>query len=324
MGSQIRSPPALIPTPAPITRDEITAIVLLWVAVAGVVWLQLGLARATRSRLGGLTVIVLFFFVLPALAIFAVYPFLPREPDPAQIVAIAASAALWIASAMVMSVAEGREQRRIGMGKPGPLPRIIRVRRSDWIVIVALATAVAVPRVVAAAVVTRPCVDVEARLAARQPGLIEREPSAWMPGSPPAGGQVVAAGPMAIDDVVASRVDGEDGRAALIAAGFQDAHHVRIAGPDGPAEVTAQRFATQDGALAFDAYATRYACVFATDTSAGPNDGVGLAIRYGDATNPYGDQVAWIDGRTRILAWVGGATPITEHQRLDDLVATVP
>ncbi len=57
---------------------------------------------------------------------------------------------------------------------------------------------------------------------------------------------------------------------------------------------------------------------------AGPNGGIGLAIREGDATNPYGDQVAWIDGRTRILAWVGGATPITDHQRLDDLVATVP
>ena len=176
----------------------------------------------------------------------------------------------------------------------------------------------------AAATTPRPCVDVEARLGARAPGTTERDPAAWMPSSPPPGSHVTDDGPLTLEMVVESRVDGDAGREQLVKAGFEDAHHQRSVGPAGPAEVTAQRFATPEGALAFDAYAARFACVFASDTSQGPNDGVGLEIRYADQTTPFGDQVSWVDGRTRLLVWVGGAAPFTDHDRLETLAASVP
>ena len=137
MGAALRSAPALIETAAPITRDELTAIVLLWIAVAGVVWWQLGLARAVQSRLGGLQTLVLFFLVLPVLAIFAVYPLLPPDRDASQIILIVVAAGLWLGSDIIMGVAEGREQRRLGFGKEGsassdhpcPTRRLDRHRR---------------------------------------------------------------------------------------------------------------------------------------------------------------------------------------------------
>lgn len=89
--------------------------------------------------------------------------------------------------------------------------------------------------------------------------------------------------------------------------GFREAFHREFRTDDGSViSSTVYEFSTVPNAVDFQAYANRYACVFANEAFAGPapHDGVGLQIRYGNPDQIV-EQVSWVRGPRRYVIALG-------------------
>ena len=179
------------------------------------------------------------------------------------------------------------------------------------------------PRFLDEIAITRdPCAVVDDLLAESAPEPFDVEPVEWMPRQMPAGFEVTENRPTTLETVVAGRVNPEASRIELLEDGFVDGYEQFWDGPTYNISFTAQRFASTEGALAFQAFANQFACQFANETFVGPRRSIGLQIRYGEGP-PIGEQVSWVSGTTRVLVAVRHPAPPPDHQRIESATALV-
>lgn len=167
-----------------------------------------------------------------------------------------------------------------------------------------------------------PCAVVADLLADSTIEPFDVEPVEWMPRHAPAGFEVTLNRPTTLEMVVAGRVNPEESRIELIDDEFVDGHEQYWEGPSYNISFTAQRFASTEGALAFQAFANEFACQFANETFRGPRGSIGLQIRYADGA-PIGEQVSWVSGTTRVLVAVRHPAPPPDHERIESAAALV-
>lgn len=196
-----------------------------------------------------------------------------------------------------------------------------RVRRSGVAVPVLLAISLVAPRAFADAATLTPCEGVEVLLATGESQPTEAAPRDWMP-SAVAGYVLRVDEARNLEDVAQSRVNPDESRIELVGDGFVRGYHQAWSREETKLEFSAQEFATVEGALAFHAFANRYACQFANETFHGPLGSIGLQIRYSSG-RPIGEQLSWVSGSTRILVFVDHATPPVDHGRVVWLVDLV-
>jgi hypothetical protein len=167
-----------------------------------------------------------------------------------------------------------------------------------------------------------PCAAVEDLLADPTIEPFDVEPVEWMPLQVAPGFEVTLNRPTTLEIVVAGRVNPEESRIELIDDGFVDGYQQSWVGLTHHASFTAQRFATMEGALGFQAFANRYACQFANEAFRGPRGSIGLQIRYASG-QPIGEQVSWVSGTTRVLVSVDHPAAPPDHERIESVVALV-
>lgn len=173
-------------------------------------------------------------------------------------------------------------------------------------------------------VLTRdPCAAVEDLLSSGAPEGRDMEPVDWMPRRVAAGYQLGLDRPTSLEIVVAGRRNPEESRIELVRDGFRDGYEQDWDSSADHVEFGAQRFATVDGAVAFQAFANRYACQFANEAFRGPRGSVGLQIRFAKGP-PIGEQVSWVSGATRLIVFVSHSGPPSDHSRVESLVELVP
>jgi hypothetical protein len=213
----------------------------------------------------------------------------------------------------------------VGHGARPPVverkPSDRRSRRSGVLVPAILAIALIAPRAIADAATLTPCEGVEALLATGESQPITATPEDWMPSG--VGGYVLRVDEArTLENEARSRVNPDESRIELVGDGFVRGHHQAWSREGTTIEFGAQEFATVEGALAFHAFANRYACQFANETFHGPSGSIGLQIRYRSG-RPIGEQLSWVSGSTRILVFVDHATPPVDHGQVVRLVELV-
>jgi hypothetical protein len=240
----------------------------------------------------------------------------------------------WLGGTPVVIVVAGRIRRWSRPDQPPPLapdrydpgagpPEGGARGRFPRLAAVALVAAAIVTPGAAMAISTHtPCEEVEVLLAGRQFESIDAQPEAWMPDRDVPGYQLSDARRSTLDEVAAGRKNPEDSRRELTRDGFVAAFDQRWDGPTDHLEFGAQRFSTTQGALDFQAFATRYACQFANEAFRGPRGSVGLQIRFASG-RPIGEQLTWVSGTTRILVFVDFDAPPRDHSRVESLVELV-
>ena len=166
-----------------------------------------------------------------------------------------------------------------------------------------------------------PCSVVDELVAADAPERTVRAPRAWMPSRVVPGYTITWEGPLTLEIVVASRVNPEDVRVELTRDGFVDGYEQEW---EGIVDVgfAAYRFATPDGARAFNAFGNTFACQFANEAFRGPRGSIGLQVRY--ASGRIGEQISWVSGDTRIVVISFQDAVPPDHSAIDGLVAQVP
>jgi len=166
-----------------------------------------------------------------------------------------------------------------------------------------------------------PCSVVDDLVADDVPERTVRVPRAWMPSRLVPGYTITWEGPLTLEIVVASRVNPEDVRVELTRDGFVDGYEQEW---EGIVDVgfAAYRFATPEGARAFNAFGNSFACQFANEAFRGPRGSIGLQVRY--ASGRIGEQISWVSGDTRIvvISFQDAAPP--DHSAIEGLVAQVP
>ena len=148
------------------------------------------------------------------------------------------------------------------------------------------------------------------------------EPIQWMPRRVAPEFDVTENRPTDLETVVAGRVNPGESRIELVKDGFVDGYEQFWDGPTYNISFTAQRFASTEGARAFQAFANRFACRFANEAFRGPRGSIGLQIRYA-AGQPIGEQVSWVSGTTRVLVSVRHPAPPPDHERIESAAALV-
>lgn len=191
------------------------------------------------------------------------------------------------------------------------------------LVIVLLIVASIVPRIVGDVSSKDPCAAAEELLSGSTPETLDAEPAEWMPTRLAAGYRLTLDRPTSLEVVVAGRRNPEESRIELVRDRFVDGYEQSWDSSVDHVEFGAQRFATVDGALAFQAFAIRYACQFANEAFRGPRGSVGLQIRFAEGP-PIGEQVSWVSGATRLIVFVDHPAPPPDHARLESLVALIP
>lgn len=179
------------------------------------------------------------------------------------------------------------------------------------------------PRLLDVATTLDACARVEELLSSASPETLRAEPVDWMPTRVAAGYQITLDQPTTLEMVVASRRNPGESRIELLEDRFLDGYEQSWRSSTDHVEFGAQRFATVEGALAFHAFANRYACQFANEAFRGPRGSVGLQIRFASGP-PIGEQVSWVSGTTRILVFVDHPAPPPNHARVESLVELVP
>ncbi|HEX5148676.1 MAG TPA: hypothetical protein VFW02_06310 [Candidatus Limnocylindrales bacterium] len=179
------------------------------------------------------------------------------------------------------------------------------------------------PRLFDVATTQDACARVEGLLSSASPETVRAEPIEWMPTRVVAGYQITLDGPTTLEMVVASRRNPDESRIELLEDRFVDGYEQSWRSSSDHVEFGAQRFATVEGALAFHAFANRYACQFANEAFRGPRGSVGLQIRFA-SDPPIGEQVSWVSGTTRVIVFVDHPAPPPDHARVESLVELIP
>jgi len=166
-----------------------------------------------------------------------------------------------------------------------------------------------------------PCSVVDELVAADAPERTVRAPRAWMPSRVVPGYTITWEGPLTLEIVVASRVNPEEVRVELTRDGFVDGYEQEW---EGILDVgfAVYRFATPDGARAFNAFGNTFACQFANEAFRGPRGSIGLQVRY--ASGRIGEQISWVSGDTRIVVISFHDAVPPDHSAIEGLVAQVP
>lgn len=185
-----------------------------------------------------------------------------------------------------------------------------------------LAGVMVAPLAVEAIGTQTPCETVETLLATQDREELDLEPIEWMPevATPPY--ELTLDGAITFESLVASRRNPEESRIELVKDGFVDGYERAYTGPRDHIEYGAQRVRTAEGALAFHAFANRYACQFANEAFRGLRGSVGLQIRFASG-RPIGEQVSWVSGTTRIVVFVDFDEPPPDHFRVEVLTQLV-
>lgn len=186
-----------------------------------------------------------------------------------------------------------------------------------------LASVAVAPRAVVAVATQTPCERVEVLLAARNLEYLEADPVEWMPPPELPGYRLTQDGPTTLEEVARGRKNPDESRKELTRDGFVMGYDRSWDGPNDHLEFGAQGFATSEGALAFHAFANRYACQFANEVFPGPRGAIGLQIRFASG-KPIGEQLSWVSGTTRILVFVDHVAPPADHSRVESLVGLIP
>ena len=165
------------------------------------------------------------------------------------------------------------------------------------------------------------CAQVESLLADPVPEAFDVEPADWMP-TRVAGYQLTLDRDTSLEIVALSRVNPEESRIELARDGFRDGHEQEWDSSIDFVSFDAQRFFTVEGALAWQAYANRYACQFANEAFRSPRGSIGLQIRY--ESGGFGEQVSWVSRTTRIIVFVTHDVPPPDHSRVESLLELIP
>jgi hypothetical protein len=197
-----------------------------------------------------------------------------------------------------------------------------RINRGALLILILAILSIA-PRLLNVATTQDACARVEQLLSSASPEPLRAEPVDWMPTRVVAEYQITLDRPTTLEIVVASRRNPEESRIELVQDGFVDGYEQSWQSSSDHVEFGAQRFATVEGALAFHAFANRYACQFANEAFRGPRGSVGLQIRFASGP-PIGEQVSWVSGSTRILVFVDHQAPPPDHARVESLVELIP
>jgi hypothetical protein len=179
-----------------------------------------------------------------------------------------------------------------------------------------------VPRILGGALTRDACSAVDDLLASAAPETSDVEPVDWMP-AVVTGYRLTLDRPTSLEIVVASRRNPDESRIELVRDGFVDGFERSWESPTDHVEFGAQRFATVDGAIAFQAFGNRYACQFANEAFRGPRGSVGLHIRFAKGP-PIGEQVSWVSGATQLIVFVDHPEPPPDHTRVESLVELIP
>jgi hypothetical protein len=243
----------------------------------------------------------------------------------------------WLGGTPLLIVVADRIRRRARPDQPPPLPPDRydpaarppeaggRPRLPRLAAVALVAAAIVTPQAAVAISTRNPCEEVEVLLAERRLESVEAEPAGWMPHSEPLesiGYAFADGGPMTLDDVVQTRRNPDESREELEHDGFVSGFDQRWVGPSDHVEFAAQRFATTEGALAFHAFANRYACQFVNVAFRGPHGSIGLQIRFASG-RPIGEQLTWVSNTTRILVFVDFDAPPPDHARVESLAELV-
>ncbi len=264
------------------------------------------------------------------------------------------AALLWLGgTVLIRLVKTGAGQlssgaRPVGLPSKGPIPNVLRqqsrpnelrrrgadvrssiavgrspgMRVAGVLAVLLLAGLVVAPMAVDAVSTLTPCETVEVLLATRDREDLDLEPIEWMPSVATPPYNLTLDRPTTLDIVVESRRNPEESRVELIRDGFVDGYERSYAGPRDHLEYGAQRFSSPDGALAFQAFANRYACQFANEVFRGLRGSIGLQIRFASG-KPIGEQVSWVSGATRIVVFVDFDEPPPDHFRVEVLTRLV-
>jgi hypothetical protein len=195
-------------------------------------------------------------------------------------------------------------------------------RLTGVLAVLFLASVVVAPMAVEALGTHTPCEAVEVQLATGDREDLALDPIEWMPdvATPPY--ELTLDRAITLKTLVASRRNPDESRIELVKDGFVDGYERSYASPKDHIEYGAQRFRTADGALAFHAFANRYACQFANETFRGLRGSIGLQIRFASG-KPIGEQVSWVSGTTRLLVFVDFDEPPPDHFRVEVLTRLV-
>lgn len=166
------------------------------------------------------------------------------------------------------------------------------------------------------------CAQVESLLSDPAREAFNAEPADWMPTRVAEGYQLTLDRGTSLEIVALSRVNPEESRIELARDGFRDGHEREWDSSIDHVSFDAQRFFTVEGALAFQAYANRYACQFANEAFRGPRGSIGLQIRF--ESGRIGEQVSWVSGTTRVIVFVTFDVPPPDHARVESLVELIP
>ncbi len=129
-------------------------------------------------------------------------------------------------------------------------------------------------------------------------------------------------GPMTVEEAAASRYDTKT-LSQLRAAGFVLAYERAWIRDDGTKLGTdVFTFGDADGAASYHEAVTSYACRYSSESFVVPGGGVGMRILYGSG-DPVRDQVAWIDGSSRIVIAIGYQDDSHDHSEVLGFVARV-
>lgn len=198
-----------------------------------------------------------------------------------------------------------------------------RQRLPGLLGVLLLASVTVAPRAVVAIATQTPCERVEVLLAARDLEHVEADPDEWMPPPELPGYRLTLDRPTTLEVVAQGRKNPEESRKELVRDGFVLGYERSWDGPNDHLEFGAQGFLTTEGALAFHAFANRYACQFANEAFRGPRGAIGLQIRFATG-KPIGEQVSWVSSTTRILVFVDHLAPPADHSRVESLVGLIP
>ena len=200
---------------------------------------------------------------------------------------------------------------------PERRPRTPRRR----LMLLLLASMIVAPRAIAAAVTRTSCEQTEVALAGQQVHAPDTRPVAWMPSAVP-GLQLVDSRWTTLESVAAGRKNPDASRRELGRDGFVGGFESAWEGRGNHVEFEAQQFATRDGAVAFQAFAMRYACMFANVAFLSSQGAVGLQIRFATG-RPIGEQLSWVSGTTRLVVFAGFDAPPPNHGLVEQLAVLV-
>lgn len=324
-----------------------------WLLLAGIAWIQLEVVDPAfrGGRVGTLVRAVIHASAIPVIALSG----WPSNQSTPLVVGIV-GAGLWLAgigAAFVLGrrdAAASRAQRGKGAGgvgdpadlapgaivaweQPGPVSpsatvraALARTSRRSVALALALGIVLVAPGAIVVATTTTVCERAEQLLATRVPigaGSGADDPSAFLARSGPRG-EAVTVHEIDLGHAAAERRNPLESLAELLQDGFVREAAIDWTGRDGlPGGAFAQTFRSAAGALAFDSFATRYACQFSNVAFVGPRGGIGLQIRYA-APPPISEQVSWIRGTTRVVVGVSFVAVPPDHAALAAAVSIAP